>query len=122
MSISETYILNVRHKHVPAYKEHGEFYTFDGYHVPKSEILGLDRVTPDQAEFELVYRKYKARVDLMKSDNLMYLSGDTTATYQIWRVAKGLTASDPNYLQINQPARSPYKEPEVYTSSRYKGD
>lgn len=104
-----------------ATKENGVFLDEDGKVI--EGINALSRVTPDQAEFELTYRKYELHVDFHKYDNLVYGNPKTQAIYSLWRHAKGLSVSDPNYIRVSQElAERSAQKPEIYSSSKYKGD
>lgn len=108
---------------IKAVKENGNFKNLDGEVIPKSHIQSLDVVTPDQAEFELTYRKYELHVDFHKHDNLVYGNPKTQAIYSLWRNAKGLPVSDPNYIRVSQElAERSTQQSEIYSTRKYKGD
>ena len=99
------------------------FATFSGEEITGS-IYSLSQVTLEQGLFELAYRKVHPRPRLEKADSLMYLDMNTTASYQAWRIAKGLPIGDPDYISVWQEVPKSNTTPEYYRRNRghYVGD
>lgn len=106
---------------VKAMKVGDQFQTLNGEVISRSNIKGLARVTPDQAEFETEYRKFEMFVDFSKHESLVYKNSKTRSVYSLWRSAKGYSISDPEYLATSVQAQ-PTQSPAIYLDRKYKGD
>ena len=106
---------------VDAVRIDGHFESLNGVVIEPISLVSFDAITRGQYEFESLYRQFTLKGDFSKYDSLIYQDSRMVAAYSVWRIARGLPVTDPDYKSLGKVAVS-IPASLIYSNAKHKGD